>query len=343
MIANLKLSNKELRKILIEATREFPSAKSVGELVNISYTISISYLSVKIYNRKLNLAFFGIPLNDLAIDCIAELFRRDEKGVLTEFQHKFSDVINTEPCDRVKLISRLRGIVFNSVDRSLFKLYGIFDSSLAKFIRNIKIAVGKNSDVFLNKRNGESLLVTKLSKDTNNKNFPPVDVLRIEIMRKLKPGFTTNDFLTCLHDVLSIQEEYSSSFPLIGAAMLLRSLYSEDTEPPKNEFEYPFWEDDLMRLIGDVVGKLEKQIITKYYIKGKITREDIKVYRTLMSDILRQEFIPGNKDEISYYKLSKSRIRDLTQESYTERYKTKIEYLAKIAKAELKESIKKEL
>jgi hypothetical protein len=41
--------------------------------------------------------------------------------------------------------------------------------------------------------------------------------------------------------------------------------------------------------------------------------------------------------------LSKSLISNLTLELYTERYKARIEYLAKIAKAELKESIKKEL
>ena len=125
--------------------------------------------------------------------------------------------------------------------------------------------------------------------------------------------------------------------------MLLRSLYAENPEIPKNDFDYSFWEHDIKRLIDDVVFKLGKQIITKYYEKGKIYKEDIKVYSGLVREILSQEFVSGNKEELSYYKLSKSRIRNLTQEAYIERYKTKIEYLAKIAKAELKESIKKEL
>jgi hypothetical protein len=343
MIADLNISNSELRKILIEATKKCPSTKSVRKLVNITYRISASYLNVKIYNGKLNPAFFGIPLSDLAIDCIAELFKRDENGVLTEFQNKFSDIINTEPLDGIKLFSRLRSIVFNSVDRSLFKLYGTFDSSLAKFIRNIKLAVNKNNDILLYKRNGESLLITKLHKGTNNKNFPPFDVLRIEIMRRLKPGFTTNDFLKFLHDALIIQEEYSNSFPLTGAAILLRSIYAEKAESLENEFEYTFREYDLARLIGDVVSKLERRIVAKYYKKGKILREDIKFYSGLVGEILTLEFISGNLDEHSYYDLSKSRIKDLTLESYAKRYKTKIEYLAKKAKAELKESIKKEL
>jgi hypothetical protein len=343
MIADLKISSSELRKILIEATKECPSTKSIKELVKIASRISASYLNVKIYNGKLNLDFFGIPLSDLAIDCIAELFKRDGKGVLIEFQDKFSDIINAEHLDGKNLFSRLRSIVFNSVDRSLFKLYGTFDSSLARFIRNIKLAVNKNSDILLWRRNGESLLIPKIYEGTNNKNFPPFDALRIEIIRKLKPGFTTNEFLKCLHDALIIQEEYSNSFPLNGAAMLLRSLYAENAQYLQNKFEYTFWEYDLVKLIGDVVGKLEKHIIIKYYEKGKILREDIKVYSALVREILRQEFISGNRDEVSYYNLSKSRIDNLTQESYTEKYKTKIEYLAKIAKAELKESIKKEL
>jgi hypothetical protein len=343
MIADLKISSSELRKILIEATKECPSTKSIKELVKIACRISASYLNVKIYNGKLNLDFFGIPLKDLAIDCIAELFKRDENGVLTEFQNKFSDIIDTEPLDGIKLFSRLRSIVFNSVDRSLFKLYGTFDSSLARFIRNIKLAVNKNSDILLYKRNGESLLITKLSEGTNNKNFPPFDVLRIEIMRRLKPGFTTNDFLKFLHDALIIQEEFCNSFPLTGAAILLRSIYAEKAESLQNEFEYPFREYDLARLIEDVVSKLERRIVAKYYKKGKILREDIKFYSGLVGEILTQEFISGNLDEHSYYDLSKSRIRDLTLESYAKRYKTKIEYLAKIAKAELKESIRKEL
>ena len=99
MIGDPKLSHKELRKILIEASKECPSDKSVAELVKIAYRISASYLNVKIYNRKLNPNFFGISPDDLAIDCIAELFQRDEKGVLTEFQYKFSDIINTEPLE----------------------------------------------------------------------------------------------------------------------------------------------------------------------------------------------------------------------------------------------------
>jgi hypothetical protein len=185
--------------------------------------------------------------------------------------------------------------------------------------------------------------MTKLCNGKNHKHFLPFDSLRIEIMRKLKPGFTTNDFVKSLHDTLSVQEEYSNSFPLIGAAMLLRSLYAENAGTKKDEFEYTFWEDDLTRLISDVVSKLETQIITKYSEKGKISRQDIKVYSSIIREILRQEFIAGNKDEFSYYKLSKSRIQNLTQDLYIERYKTKIEYLAKIARAELKESIKKEL
>jgi hypothetical protein len=343
MIAYPKISNPELRRILIESTNECPSAKAIGKLVEIASGISASYLRVKIFNGKLNLDFFGIPLNDLAIDCIAELFRRDDKGVLTEFQGKFTDIINTEPLDKIKLFSRLRSIVFNSVDRSLFKLYGTFDSSLARFIRNLKLAVKGDSDIHLYKRNGEALLMTKSSEGTNNKNFPPFDLLRIEIMRKLKPGFTTNDFLKCLHDALIIQEEYSNTFPLTGGALLLRSIYAEKAESLENEFEYPFWGYDLEKLIGDVVGKMEKQIITKYYEKGKILREDIKIYCALVGEILKRKFISGNLDEHSYYDLSKSRISDLTPESYVKKYKTKIEYLAKIAKAELKESIKKEL
>ena len=343
MIADLKISNPELRKILMEATNECPSTKSVKELVKIAVKISASYLEVKKHNGKLNPDFFGIPLSDLAIDCIAELFKRDEKGVLIEFQNKFSDIINAEPLEGIKLFSRLRSIVFNSVDRSLFKLYGIYDSSLARFIRNIKLAVSKNSDILLYKRYGESLLMTKLSEGTNNKNFPPFDALRIEIIRKLKPGFTTNDFLKSLHDVLIIQEEYSRSFPLTGAGMLLRSLYAENPETRNNKFEYPFREDELMNLIDDVTGNLERQIIWKYYEKGKISREDIMIYCALLKKILRQGFIPDNRNEVSYYNLSKSLISNLTLKSYTERYKARIEYLAKIAKAELKELIKKEL
>ena len=82
----------------------------------------------------------GLHGDDLAYDCIADLFQRDERGRLLQLQAYFLGVDLDQLSDAEVLIF-LRKLVYSRVNQSLFRMYQEADPAFHKILRNIKLAV----------------------------------------------------------------------------------------------------------------------------------------------------------------------------------------------------------
>ncbi|MBN1351039.1 hypothetical protein JXJ21_16580, partial [candidate division KSB1 bacterium] len=146
--------------------------------VNISQKIAVSYLKYQEITGK-NISFDkrGAPndLEDMAVDCIASLFMRDDAGQFTQLQRYFSSLVNS-PIDlsNDEILVKLRGLVIKKTKQELSRIFRERDPEGAKIIRNIRVALKTSSDLCSFKEMGREFIFsreTARSASTNPKSI----------------------------------------------------------------------------------------------------------------------------------------------------------------------------
>jgi len=69
-----------LRYSLAEHAEAIPRRRSTTELVNFCHRMALAYLHVKAANGHFDASRFGLTINDVAYDAIADVFQRDASG-----------------------------------------------------------------------------------------------------------------------------------------------------------------------------------------------------------------------------------------------------------------------
>ena len=108
--------------------------RSMAELCQ---RVAIVYLSGKVSSGHLDPARFGLDLRDLAVDSVADLFRRSQDGQFPSFQRYFTP-LRKSLVSEAEYLGALRRLLFSHINQHLFRLHREFDPSLGKIIRNIK-------------------------------------------------------------------------------------------------------------------------------------------------------------------------------------------------------------
>ena len=120
------------------------------QFVNLVQKISLSYLKYQEvigkhirWERGQN----GTELDDLALDCIAGLFMRNEKGEFVQFQKYFcQNATNVADLDDVEIMVLLRRLVIKKTKQELSRIFKERDPEGAKIVRNIKVAIKSSED-----------------------------------------------------------------------------------------------------------------------------------------------------------------------------------------------------
>ncbi len=121
------------------------------EFVSLVQKISLSYLKYQEvigkhirWERNKNMG----ELEDLALDCIAGLFMRNDDGEFVQFKKYFhQNEMNPIELDEVELLVMLRRLVIKKTKQELSRIFKERDPEGAKIVRNIKVAI-KSSDEF---------------------------------------------------------------------------------------------------------------------------------------------------------------------------------------------------
>ncbi|MBI3765458.1 MAG: hypothetical protein HY277_03015 [Ignavibacteriales bacterium] len=134
-----------LRDLLRGATTGEYTEVQLRELHRLAYSLARHLVRRKIASGKLRLNLIGLSESDITHDCIAELFTRDENGVLVEIKKFFHDQqIFIEEMPDEALLIQFRRLTFTMVKDGVFRLYHEADPTLAKILRNLKAALGKS-------------------------------------------------------------------------------------------------------------------------------------------------------------------------------------------------------
>lgn len=346
---------KKIQECLKSISDDSINHSQLTELVKISRLIIQSF----IYNYRssaLNLlAKHGITLTDLSYDCIAEAFRRNQENKYFLIK-KFICSLN-EDIDKINetnLFRAYKSFLIKVASIQLSKLYSQYDPVGAKIIRNIKDALEEakrhESEKFLltKELKGDLLIVKDCDQMEVSCEFP-LDKLEAEFSMDGKKLNVVN-MINQLHKVLSEQSEYKKSILLWDVVPLFKKYFGAfyDGSFEINEDKLllgiekdGFEEVEILLLKQKVENFIKEKILMNYYVKGKLNKEESEAIYLTIANIIN-DWCSGICTKVTIYDYFSCYYR-IDKEHYLKNYRTKLEYLVKLARNEFSNYMLKEL
>jgi hypothetical protein len=356
------------------------SETELAEFVNLVQKISLSYLKYQEVigkhirwerNRSVG------ELDDLALDCVAGLFMRNDAGEFIQFTKYFSqNVQNLDQVDDVEILVLLRRLVIKKTKQELSRIFKERDPEGAKIVRNIKVAIKSCGDfdsfkemgreyIFLRNGNGHLKNGSANSNNGVKHHLEPNGTngngeLNLTYLRKAMPTIPEKalkgEYLNvyCPKDPVSAgirkmliavkhEEKYQNYLPLDMIARIMRhtnlELARDRLASQVNDFS-PL--DDLKlkeieKRRQKVLKRIKKKIQNQYVSSRKISQKKGAIYFQALADIL--EDISQGKKYDSYFKHLRRYMPELTQKQYRTQERTIFEYLGKLIKKWFRESL----
>ena len=101
----------ELKQLISSVITEKPPSRSINEFVFLCRKIALVQLKRKLSSGRLHSEFFKSSPDDLAIDCIADLFQQDDSGTFVQIKTYFES-LSLDNISKKDLLTHLRRFVF---------------------------------------------------------------------------------------------------------------------------------------------------------------------------------------------------------------------------------------
>jgi hypothetical protein len=334
-----------LKKLLQKAMHGDASELELKELSRLFLALAKPLVQRRIFAGKISLNIVRMTEHDITCDCIADLFKRNDSGVLVEVANYFSSQsIEIEHCSEEYLLTHLKKLVSNAVNDGIFRLYNEADPALAKIIRNIKIAVEKSDSFKIEDFCGDQYLILKHTDVLFHLTTISNEELNHQLETTLVRTKDVPEMLRQLASFLCEQETYQRKVKLISLAVAVKRGFeavSATSSEKNDEADYYMITEDVRILIQKSCRELETQMKPRYVLKGKVDESTFTNYMKTLEQVLYDEFVSGQNGQYSYYEQLKHCIPDLTQSSYAKQHRIIFEYLAKLAKERTREKLKR--
>jgi hypothetical protein len=337
-------------------------AYSQAELIHfihLAQKISQSYLK---YQEMLGKRISGhsfeadLELADLAMDCIAELFGRDERGNFPQlkkyYEGKFAEmpVIND-----AEVLILTRRLIVRKTKQELSRIFRERDPEGAKIVRNIKVAIRTSADLHIFRDLGkefvflgvfarwdESCSLTPVMQNQLRRTLPPLpdDILHKLFIDNYHSGDSVSASIRRLLMAIEGQTNYQSFIPLDSLVKLIRYVKLDACRERLNDYDSVLTPSDhletkeMEQYIDVVMENIWVRLDSQYLRTQKLAPEKADIYHKALRDVLYD--LIQKRDTSSYYRNLKFYIKDLTQKEYRQQERSVFEYLAKLAKKEFR-------
>lgn len=301
-------------------------------LIHDVHRMALAYLRRKAHAGTLHIAQFGLSLPDLALDCIADLFGRDERGRFTQLTAYFEEV----PWHRMnddELRTHLRRLVFSKVNDGIFRRYREVDPALSKIIRNIKIAIRGDASLHL-AHQGSSLWLHTQAPRAAAPLFPP-ELLAAHLTATLREPFTVTDAVATLKALLLTHTEYRGGYPLLLFASLLRAAFTTLQPAPDDDAEATFRQHELDQALAAAVRSLRQTLYPAYVSRRKLSAKLFDAYMEAITDLLSAHYLDADRPELTYYDALRAYVPTLDPATYRRVHRHKFEYITKLVRTNL--------
>lgn len=331
----------KIQECLLAVSDDSINHSQLTELVKISRLMIQSYL-INYRSKVLNLiARNGITITDLSYDCIADAFGRNNENkfhIIKKFVSSLDQNINE--IQELNLFLAFKSFLIKVADAQISKLYCQSDPIGSKILRNVKDVV-RSSDKFRIVKNLRGLILVASNSDELlcKPEFPFEKILNEFNIHG--NGSDTNSLLNELWRILINQGEYRKSILLTDAVSLFKKYFSAEINdayeinellllsPVHND---GFEEFESLHVKQKVENYIKEKILLDYFVKGKINKEDAESIYLTIRDIINDWYYGVEiKDSIYNYFTAHHKSE---KEEYLKNYRTKVEYLVKLARDE---------
>ena len=203
---------KNLRNWITGLIKGSISDRHLSEFVQFSRVIIEIYLKQSWHTLSGLHKAYGFDIKDMALDCLGEVFGRDEQGnfyKLEKFRLSLNDQIESLP--DYEIFFAYKSFLIRMASAQLDHLYGENDPAGKKIYRNIRENL-KNSDLFYIKIDFRGSVLYPIAADPLD-HLPafPSDELESLFTFNLNGQHTTPTLLRILHSVLLSQQRYRRS------------------------------------------------------------------------------------------------------------------------------------
>ncbi|MBD3287563.1 hypothetical protein GF337_02060 [candidate division KSB1 bacterium] len=333
------------------------SPTELTEFVNLSHKIAISYLKYQEVIGKNIRPKNAEGLNDLedvAMDCIAGLFMRNEDDEFVQLKRYFEPILTVQKNrDDDTLMMMLRRLVVKKTKQELSRIFRERDPEGAKIIRNIRVAI-RNSGNFCSFREMGREFVFLRDLQQEDQNFRkdlrrdlaeiPGKLLFQQFLDQYSPNDSVSGMMKKMLSIVTKTGEYQDYLPIDVLANIIRDVTFQqfreqvtknvDTSSPFQDFQVKEVNEVNKVIIKFVHNKIKNQ----YLKKNKIDALKAEIYFKAIRDFVYD--LTHAKECESNFKYLKRYIPDLTQRAYREEERSIFEYLVKITKKSLRKKLK---
>jgi hypothetical protein len=330
-----------LRHILLAVLRPDPDRAAVTTLVYRCHAMALAYLRLKERGGSFASARSGMRVDDMALDAIAELFRRSPQGSFRCLETYFRKTDREGTLTEDELRIELRSIVFSAVNHHIFRMYREQDPALSRIIRNLKLALKHHRELFVTEQWGLAVI----SPDIAGSEPAPLPLAEPEMLallfhRQVSPRSSMQEMLGELGEVLRESPGGPWAFPLVDTALMIREIYRQDV-PLQDAAPLPdsLLQMDIEAMTDAVLHRLRGTAGEGYLSAGKLTIPELEAHLGALRDILREELSGSNGLSGSYFLHLQRHLGDLTEKSYRQYHRSILEYLARTAKREARKML----
>lgn len=330
---------KLLKPLLIRVTSENPQISDVNLLVKMAHRIALTRLSMLKKSQRLPHFIFSENYAALAIDSIAELFRRDDEGMFVELQFYFRIKRNLETMSDAETLSSFRILIFNALHDCVVKSFQETDPILGKILRNLKNHIRHNDEIKTLSRFGTTYIFAcnAEERDDHLPEMPP-EMLEGEFLQKILSRDKFKDFPCIILKILNEAKGYRKFYSLLDVALIIKKAWLKigmaDFPPQTSEFSWSLQSD-----VNSLVQKGLKEFEIKFFGNGFADMNE-KFFVEAIREIIHNTFIKGDGYDAAYFDILKKHNPQLEYAEYRNKIRVRFEYLAKSAKKIVHEHLK---
>jgi hypothetical protein len=372
-MGNFGLKGEEIYELLRKVVSGSFSERELIQLVNLFQEISLSYLRyLQILGRRIG---GGEPdqlseLENIALDCVAPLFRRDRQGRFVILRAYFGeDLKGYDPERPLEILADVRRLVVKKTKQELSRIFRERDPEGARLLRNIRVAVRTSKDLHIFREAGKDWLCWRrdavaelnleldaLAGDLETVHAAPRSgglrrdlplIPAAELRARFLSVHSANDpvpiSLRKMLEIVGESPEYQNCIPVDMAAWVMREVHARLLHAHMREEARtggPF-EHVQNREIGEAVAAVDALLwekLKRYVWRQKLPPKVAEAYRCALRDVIQDELDPHQR--LSYYRQLKHYLPDLDYLEYRNRHRSIFEYLAKLGRQELAQRLR---
>ncbi len=303
----------------------------LNSIIEKSYHIAIKYLHYH-QNRIINLLLReDITIQELAIDSIADLFVKDDDKNLNTLIHSFHSW-QPEIKSNEDALFFLNKIVAGRVEQHIFKLLKEEDPFFSKLLDSINYLIKQNGYHkfhFLGKT-----FITEINSENFEKEFISTD----EFEKFPSSLFHQKKFLLkSLFNYLRLETNFNPAIPLNDLVYRLKNINFSDYQVIDSDSSLSN-KLEIDEFINIGFKAASDKLNSTYLNKDKINPEE----KTALESALKEMVLDLCNGGISprLYGYLSPHIQNLSEEDYKQKYHNILEYLLKVMKSKIAETLK---